>query len=136
MRTNRGFLASLKLKDGSTQMADQAMDMALDARNACDDFFDASGRWFKSSHGNGRVREPEVVRHRLGDQMKKLGDQLKLLKTRAAGDADEFELNSYAERCLAISREVETLVGQTMEGFVYWVEPTQAASRFARAGLG
>lgn len=128
-RTNRGFLASLRLKDGSTQLTDAAMDHVLLARNAADDFFDALWRWQKSNRGNGRVREPGLFTSRLRDQMKKLADHLKMLRTKAATDADEFELAGYAERAGAIAKEAEALVDQTLPGYVYWIEATQAESR-------
>jgi ATP-dependent DNA helicase DinG len=129
MRTGRGFLASLKLKDGAHNLIDQAMNLVLECRNAADELFDALWRWYKAEGRNGRVREPGVVPDRLRTVMKNLADHLRLLKTKAATEADEFELNSYALRAGSIPVELEALIDQTLAGSVYWIEPTQSEAR-------
>ncbi len=131
-RTGRGYLAALKLKEGSNAVLDQAINASLDARNAAELLFDSWWRWLKAEGRNGRVREASVVADTLHAPMQRLAESLKLLKTRAINEADEFELTSYSIRAASIAAELEALHAQSMNGYVYWVEPTQSESKARR----
>jgi ATP-dependent DNA helicase DinG len=131
-RKRRGFLASLQLKDGSTALIDQTIEQVLRGWDGVQAFFDAVAKWQRESGpDNGRIREPDIIDNSLSDPMRELAKNLRLLKDRAAKDADEYELNSYSTRAHDIARHAEILLGQQVEGCVYFVDgaPPKPSSR-------
>jgi ATP-dependent DNA helicase DinG len=134
-RTGRGFLATLRLKDGATEPIDRAIEQALRCRDAADAMFSSLAHW-QAANGseNGRIREAGIVADLLSPEMKTLAEMLKFLKERAASEADEFELNSYAVRSAAISDESSMLLGQHIDGCVYWLEGGARSPRPSRRG--
>lgn len=121
--TSRGFLNALKLKDDTSDAIDQACTAVLHCETLADDVFGATWRWLSDHRdGSGRVRAPGVVENRLGPELKLLADQLKLLKDRAATEADEFELNAFAQRARDLGVAADLLIGQEIDGCVYWIE--------------
>ncbi|MDZ4830750.1 MAG: ATP-dependent DNA helicase [Phycisphaerae bacterium] len=121
--TSRGFLNALKLKDGTSDAIDQACETVFRCESLADELFDDLWRWLgQHRDGSGRMRQPGVVENRLGPELKSLADQLKLLKERAASEADEFELNAYAQRAREQSVAAGLLLDQQIEGCVYWAE--------------
>ena len=132
-RTGRGFLATLRLKDGTTEAVDRAIEQALRCRDAADSMFSSLAHWQMTSGAeNGRIREADIVQNLLSPEMKSLAEMLKFLKERAASEADEFELNSYAVRAAAIADEAGILLGQQIEGCVYWVDGAETKNRPAK----
>ena len=89
--------------------------------------FDSLLQWQGSSGPpNGRIREPDIVPNTLTESTKELSDLLKLLREKAAKEADEHELNSYANRAADISRHAEILLNQDIEGCVYFLDGVEA----------
>ncbi|MHC4413836.1 MAG: ATP-dependent DNA helicase [Planctomycetota bacterium] len=138
LRTGRGFLAGLRLKDDSSRLIDQAVEQTIECRRRAEELFDALWDWQeRAGPANGRIRGPNVVLDELSKPMKDLSGLLKLLRERAAAEADEFELNSYAQRAAEVADDAAILLEQRVDDCVYWLEPTQArASRRGRGRAG
>lgn len=122
-RTQKGFLAALRLKEGSIHMLDQAISLVLESRDQMAAMFESLQSW-QGRHGssNGRLQRADIVENRLSPAMRRLGEALKLLKDKAVGEADTYELNSYAQRSLDIAQHAELLIQQQIQGCVYWLE--------------
>jgi ATP-dependent DNA helicase DinG len=122
-RRQKGFLATLQLKDGSTNLIDKTITRVLRCWEEKDALFDSLLKWQEQSgRPNGRIAEADIVENILTDGMKELADLLRLLRGKAARDADEYELNSYAGRASDIALHAEILLGQQIEGCVYFLE--------------
>lgn len=122
-RRHKGFLASLNLKDGSHTLIDKTIEQTMRCGNDAEAMFDSLLKWQgETGPANGRINTPEVVPNLVTDGMKKLSDMLKMLKEKAAKEADEHELNSYANRAMDIARHAEILLKQDIEGCVYFLE--------------
>jgi ATP-dependent DNA helicase DinG len=122
-RTNRGFLAALKTKDGSTDLIDRTIFKVNECRDTAESFFRMLADWQRTTGPtNGRIPQANVVENVLGPPMSDLAKMLKLLKEKAANEADEYELNSYAQRSGDIASHAESLLGQQLDGCVYFLE--------------
>jgi ATP-dependent DNA helicase DinG len=122
-RRHKGFLATLRLKDGATQRVDETVNKALEARDAMERFFSSLMLWQRSSGPrNGRINARGIVANDLSPAMKELSGLLKMLKEKAEKEADEYELNSYASRAWEIAESAEALLEQKVEGCVYFLE--------------
>ncbi len=122
-RTGRGFLATLNLPDGAVEPVDLAIQRSLHARDEADAVFDRLSLWRKTGGGaNGRMHEADVVENTLSDVMGELGKGLRLLRDRVTREADQYELNSYAQRADDIAAEARMLISQSIEGCVYWMD--------------
>lgn len=133
-RRQKGFLATLQLKDGSTELIDKTITRVLRCWGEKDALFDALLKWqAKSGRPNGRITEPDIVENVLTGGMKELANLLKLLREKAGRDADEYELNSYANRASDIALHAEILLGQQIEGCVYFLEGADDRARRGRS---
>ena len=122
-RSQRGFLASLKLKGNATALLDRTIEQSMRCRNAAEDLFDALWQWSQTEGpANGRIGAPGAVPNALTDPMQRLVSELKLVRERAATEADEYELNSYVQRAAEIAEETAVLLDQRLDDFVYWLE--------------
>ncbi len=122
-RQRKGFLATMQLKDDSTARIDEAVQKALDARDAMERFFSSLISWQSTSGPrNGRINAKGVVRNDVTPTMKKLAAILRILKDKAKKEADQYELNSYATRAEDIATTAEALSEQKAEGCVYFLE--------------
>jgi len=118
-----GFLASLGVNPDGSQIHDETIRQTLKCYEAADAFFDVLHDFLEGHRSlNGRVPEPDLIENPLSSAMKALSERLRLLKRHVAKEADEFELNSYAQRALDIANEADMLIGQKIEGCVYWLE--------------
>jgi ATP-dependent DNA helicase DinG len=134
-RRRSGFLTTLALKDGSTTLLDRAVDQTLRCANARDDLFDTLLRWQKADGpANGRIDRPDVVPDPLSPAMRELASILQLLREKAATEADGYELNSYAKRAIDAAESAETLLGQRLEGSVYFLDGASGPAAGGRAG--
>lgn len=124
-RSGRGFLATLQLTSNETDAVERAMQQSLRCRDAAEMLFNALESWLAvSGTANGRIPQPDVVPNELTAGMQELSSQLKLLRERARSEADQFELNSYAQRAHEIAASAEVLIEQQIDGCVYWLEST------------
>ncbi len=122
-RSQRGFLASLKLKGDATTLLDGTIEQSMRCRNAAEDLFDALWQWSENDGpANGRIIAAGTVPNTLTDPMQQLVSKLKLVRERAATEADEYELNSYVQRAAEIAEETAVLLEQRLDDFVYWLE--------------
>ncbi len=122
-RRHKGFLATLKLKDGSTDLIDKAINQAIECRDASDRIFADLQYWQRSKGaGNGRIHQPKIVENCITGPMRDLANLLRLLKARVTSEADEYELVSYAQRAVDIASHAEMLLEQQIGGCVYFLE--------------
>ncbi len=129
-QTQRGYLAQLALVTGDIEPVDKAILLVREAQRASDAFFDSLNRKMVSGGlVNGRVRAPGVVENVLSPAMNDLCLRLKRLKDGVTNDADRFELNAFAVRAKEISDQTETLIEQTAEKCVYWIETSGQPGR-------
>ncbi len=129
-QTQRGYLAQLALVTGDIEPVDKAILLVREAQRASDAFFDSLNR--KMVNGelvNGRVREPGIVENVLSPVMNDLCLRLKRLKDDVTNEVDRFELNAFAVRAKEISDHAETLIEQTAEKCVYWIETSGQPGR-------
>jgi len=135
----KGFLATLQLKDETTDLIDRTVRQCLRCGDDKDRLFDSLLRWQREAgRPNGRIVEPDIVPNTVTEGMKQLSDLLKLLREKAAREPDEYELRSYAARAAEIARHAEMLLSQQIEGCVYFLEGADdaAARRPRRRGAG
>ena len=136
-RSHKGFLAALRLKDGSMARVDKAVESSMDARIASNQLFDDIRRWWvrqspsgvSRSKTNGRLRDAGLFDNELTPTMLKLADRLRILKEYVAREADAYELNSYAMRAEQIGQDARTLIEQRIAGCVYFVDHTETRGR-------
>jgi ATP-dependent DNA helicase DinG len=122
-RSSRGFLSTFKLKDASETPVAEAMHFVDNARRAANGFFDDLVRWQHEARSrNGRINRPNIVENTLSTAMRRLRDQLRLLRPKSKKEVDEYELASYAQRAEDIAAHAEVLIEQKIEGCVYFVE--------------
>jgi len=122
-RSQRGFLATLKLKENQTTLLDRTIEQSMRCRNAAEDLFDALWQWSGTDGpANGRISAAGIVPNALTDPMQRLASELKLVREQAATEADEYELNSYVQRATEIAEETAVLLDQRLDDFVYWIE--------------
>jgi ATP-dependent DNA helicase DinG len=129
-RTSRGFLAALELAGDSRALRDKAIEQSVRCRAAADEVFRTLWDWQQTSGpANGRITAPDVVDNGLSPQLRELVNLLKLLRERAANEADRYELNSYTQRAAAMADELSALLRQNIPDAVYWLEagPRRAA---------
>ncbi|MBL4808739.1 MAG: hypothetical protein JKY43_01610 [Phycisphaerales bacterium] len=128
--TQRGYLAQLALVTGDIEPVDKAILLVREAQRASDAFFDSLNRKLVSGGlVNGRVRSAGVVENVLSPAMNDVCLRLKRLKDDVTNDADRFELNAFAVRAKEISDQAETLIEQTAEKCVYWIETSGQPGR-------
>ncbi len=123
--TRRGFLSSLRVVDGAIPLVDRAVEQTVAVHARMEELFDDLLGWQeREGPPNGRIDRPDVVENELGPALRELHDLLRLLKDKAPAEADQYELNSYAQRALDIANQTTLLLGQQVEGCVYWLEQT------------
>ncbi|MBL8764233.1 MAG: helicase [Phycisphaerae bacterium] len=128
-RSGKGYLPSLGLASGDAAALDAALEAVQHASAATDEFFDSLARLVRSGlTRNGRLTSPPAIENTLTTAMTGLALRLGTLREQIRGDADRFELNSYIERARDIAGAAESLVRQTLAGYVYWVESERDGS--------
>ena len=134
--TGRGFLNAFKTRDGDLRSVDEAARKVLAIRDLADGLFESLARVHEARRGgNGRIREPGVVADTISGPLKDLSERLRLLKDRAEREEDEFELAAHAQRALELSAQAELLIGQGIEGCVYWIEAGRSRPEGGGRGL-
>ena len=125
-RSGKGYLphlASLGGLGGRVELADAAMHAVLGALDASRGFFDDVSHLARSGRlRSGRITQTGLLADALSPAMKGLALRLKQLKEETKSEPDKFELNAYAVRADAIAFDVDVLVNQKREGYVYWLE--------------
>ncbi len=127
-RTGKGFLSTLTLESGDSAPVDEAIRAMLATDDLVAAFFDrlvAAAGGIVNEHF--RIRGPGIVEDLISPAFRDLSLRLKTLRELAGRDEDRFELNAYSERALAIAIDAETLVQQTLDSSVYWIEVSAGA---------
>jgi len=120
-RRHKGYLT--QSISGDQAAIDRAIRLSLDAADAARVFFDQWAHLLLSGRlPTGRIRESGMVQDILTPAMRELAVSLRSLRDVVGRDADKFELNAYARRASDIADACEVLVGQRLEGCVYWTE--------------
>ncbi len=132
-RRGVGFLASFRPKELDHRPLDHTIELVMRCENEAERFFDSWREWLaKNSRANGWIHESCAVKDNLTGPLHELVKRLRAMKSQAITDADEFELNSYAERAMAIVDDARLLVNQDVEGCVYWAEVGTGSSVMRR----
>lgn len=124
-RTGRGFIAMLDCPD--------LIKTVIDAQVRSDELFEALCRTYATRRGSIRIDKPEGIIDILSPALKTLAGGLKKLRKQFDREDDQFELNSFAERCAETADAVDDLLMQKLEDYVYWLE--FAEGREARTSL-
>ncbi|NNF43302.1 MAG: ATP-dependent DNA helicase [Phycisphaerales bacterium] len=132
-RTHRGFLGTLRLRRGATDPVDRTIEQTLRCWHEQARLFDALEHWQQEAGvANGRIGIPDIVENTLTAPMRTLAERLRLLRPEVEGEADQYELNSYATRASDIATAADALLAQKIEGGVYFLEGGQTESRRGR----
>lgn len=131
-RSGKGYLPNLSLlvNDPAGGAVENAMREVLLAADASRRFFESAIELLPKRGGIGLASEPGTVRYRqsglldseLAQRMNRLSLSLQALRDLAKVEADQYELNSYAQRAQMVADSVTTLTEQKLAGCAYWVE--------------
>jgi ATP-dependent DNA helicase DinG len=133
-RSGKGYLPNLTLASGDAGAVDAAMREVLFAADASRRFFESAlellprkASVFGGGSGGGepgsvRYRSPGMLDGELAARMTRLSLTLKALRDVIKVEADQFELNAYAQRAQMIADSAVTLTEQKLPGCAYWVE--------------
>lgn len=133
-KTGKGYLAQLQLATGDIAPIERAVSLLRSAEHAARALFDDIVRLVESGGApGGRIRRPDVVPNGLTPAMNELVLSLKRIKDLVENEPDRYELTAYIQRACDIADAAELLVGQTLEGYVYWAETRDPdeSSRFS-----
>ncbi|XVJ58365.1 MAG: helicase [Tepidisphaera sp.] len=129
-RSGKGYLPNLTLQAGDSAAVEAAMREVLSAADASRAFFESALELLPKRAFGGVSTEPGTIRYRqpgllspeLAQRMTRLSLSLKALRDIVKVEADQFELNSYAQRAQMIADAATTLCEQKLSGCAYWVE--------------
>ncbi len=121
-RTNRGLLVHQRLNEAQQDV--------IECRHRADDFFTDVDDWLAARRGgNGRVREPKIVRNPLSEGLEKLAGSV---GKHAAGIQDPEERQEFVaarDRLRALAESIEDWRSQRLSDSVYWIEATARRKR-------
>ena len=72
--------------------------------------------------GNGRVREPQIVKNSLCEGLYRLVAMLRDCNEKIKDASERQEMRSARNRISTLADEINTWVNQTQDGYVYWLE--------------
>jgi ATP-dependent DNA helicase DinG len=125
-RGNKGVLAAHGDAESFNQLEE--------CRQAAERFFQSILNWHLSqSRNTGRVRQLNLVPDVLGQELRKLGEQLNRIATSLSQEEDKIEVTSRRERLLSFATGIDQWLKQSFDGQVYWVEVRQG--RFTKVVL-
>ncbi len=113
-RTGRGFLGMLDCPE--------AVKLVTRAASFADDLFGELRRTYSDRRGTVRLHGPPKVANPLTPVLRELGEALKKLRDAFEREDDRFECGSFADRCTEMATELENLLTQHHEDYVYWIE--------------
>ena len=117
-RTGRGLLGNIeKLKENKKRRMEK---LAADVRIAADVFFSDIIEKRPPDNNSFRIHQPNFVSNNLSNPLFALSSELKTLDS---GDAEEMlEINALSTRTKAIGDEIEIILAQSLQDYVYWAE--------------
>ncbi len=133
-RKRKGYLLEKSLRIADAETVDRAACLCEMAEEASRQFFDDLLAYAESRReASGRIRQPGVIDNTLSPAMRDLALRLRSIRDAMEEEVDKFELNSYAKRASEIAETADSLVNQTLDGFVYWVD-VEHQQRLSRLG--
>ncbi len=124
-KTRKGFLTSKRAK--------AIVPIVSTAGKTAAEFFEQL-RYWQIEHGrtNGRLTKPPDVANELSPALRRLSGALKEFRSKVKKDDERFVLTSYLERADTLAGQVDLLLGQQNENWVYWIEtPPGGRKRFS-----
>jgi ATP-dependent DNA helicase DinG len=128
-RTGKGYLPNLTLMAGDSGAVESAMREVAEAEEQTRRFFESAlelmprrGPFGSSEPGTARYRSAGLLDGGLAAAMTRLSLSLRSLRDVAKVEADQFELNAYAQRAEMVAQAATTLADQKLPGCAYWVE--------------
>ena len=123
----RGALNDAPMQEGGDRTLESALRQVEACRKAAEGFFSDLWRWREAqgAEGDFRLRQKHVIADSLSEPLRALATLLQLVRERAADEADGFEINAYQQRAAALAASCQALLGQTMQGCVYWMSSSQ-----------
>lgn len=116
-RTGRGFLGMLE--------APSAVRLVVDAHSRLDALYHEIGRQYGRIRGTAAMPKPPNAPNLLSPVLKELAAELKRLKKQFERPDDQFEINSFAERCTETAAQIEAVLSQQYKDCVYWLESSE-----------
>ncbi len=135
-RRGKGYLMDRQLQLGAagSDAVERAVHLVNHAEDASHRFFDALLEYSKRNLAtSGRIVRPDVIENDLTPAMRDVAVRLRSMRESVENEQDRFELQSYARRAGEIADTAETLVAQTLQGFVYWVEAEERGASRGRS---
>jgi len=123
-QTGRGFIGMLG--------CESAVKASTKAHRAADAFFDELGSLASGGRGTTRLNGPPRIHDSLSPALRELAGELKALKGRFERADDQFELTSFVDRCAETAGALETMLKQSNEGQVYWLESARGGEPATR----
>lgn len=123
VKSGKGYLPQLSMNLGDATVVDRACQRVLEAEAASRAMFDALADVLRSGRtASGRLTAPVEVENTLSPALNDLALTLKNLQSKVSLEADQFELNSYAERAAALATTADAILKQQIDGCAYWIE--------------
>ncbi len=121
-RTSRGVLVSCK--------ANKAIRTVASARMAARSFFEELTSWhLQNGRRNGRLTRPPPIEQTVAEALRDLAVTLRGARSEMKEENDRLELSSQLERAEALADQIEVLLRQEHEDWVYWLEVGSARRR-------
>lgn len=101
----------------------EARKMVVESKIRAEELFDSLNEWMKlHPNSNGRVMEPGIVRHGLGEALVLLANALHEAIACIADTERKAELSSARQHVLAIKGALTSWINQEDSEMVYWLE--------------
>lgn len=121
-RTNRGLLVHHGMGDAQQQV--------MECRLRADDLFADIHEWLaKHPGGNGRVRQPGIVRNTLSEGLATLAGLVRRHGNKLDEPAQRQDFTAAANRLTGLAEGIDQWCSQAVEDSVYWVEESWSRSR-------
>ncbi len=123
VKSGKGYLPQLSMNLGDATVVDRACQRVLEAEASSRALFDSLAELLRSGKTvSGRLTNPVEMDNPLTPALNDLALTLKNLQSKVSLEADQFELNSYAERAAALAATTDALLKQQIDGCAYWIE--------------
>lgn len=104
---------------------------ALNAARAAAEGFFAKLQKLAQSSNSMRIRKPNFIEDTLSEPLIRLNMEMETLKERSKDDDERKELSALSKRCQAASAALSSIISQTLEGHVYYMESSGGFTRLA-----
>ena len=131
-RRRKGYLLERSLAIADAESVDRALTIVHQAEQAAAEFFgDLLDLHNRNRRLSGRIRTQNVIENALTPAMRELATRLRLIREQVQGEGlaaenERFELQAFARRASELADCADALVGQTLDGYVYWVDVEQS----------